>query len=279
MKNKPDTHTGYHPEDLQRVRGLCLYVATKLGDLLDDLVVVGGLVPSLLIDASVLPADEDAHIGTTDLDLGMRLLVLDGRRYVEIARRLRNAGFRPDINENNNPTRQRWMIDKPAFVTVDFLMPQIDPKDPPGTLRHLEPDFAAVITPGLELAFRDQCVVELVGRTLHGDRARRNINVAGSGAFVVLKALAFDGRGENKDAYDLYFVLRNLPGGPAKIATRLKPLINNTRCQAAIDILRRDFLDESAVGSRAVARFLTGQPNDIIQADVVGFVAELLSTL
>jgi len=27
----------------------CLYVTTKLGDLLDDLVVVGGLVPSLII--------------------------------------------------------------------------------------------------------------------------------------------------------------------------------------------------------------------------------------
>jgi hypothetical protein len=28
-------------------------------------------------------------------------------------------------------------------------------------------------------------------------------------AYVVLKALAFDSRGENKDAYDLFYVVRN----------------------------------------------------------------------
>jgi hypothetical protein len=53
------------------VGATCLYVATKLGDLMDELVVVGGLVPSLLIDQQNLPAGADAHVGTTDLDVGM----------------------------------------------------------------------------------------------------------------------------------------------------------------------------------------------------------------
>ena len=43
-------------------------LATKLGDLMDDLVVVGGLVPSQLIDQASLPEGADAHAGTTDLD-------------------------------------------------------------------------------------------------------------------------------------------------------------------------------------------------------------------
>jgi predicted nucleotidyltransferase len=42
-----------------------------------------------------------------------------------------------------------------------------------------------------------------------GERASREIWVCGPGAFVVLKALAFRTRGENKDAYDLYYVIRN----------------------------------------------------------------------
>ena len=43
-------------------------------DSLDDLVVVGGLVPSLLIPDESLPAGEDVHIGTMELDLGLSLV-------------------------------------------------------------------------------------------------------------------------------------------------------------------------------------------------------------
>lgn len=47
--DKPTTAAGYRREHVELVRATCLYVATKLGDLSDDVVVIGGLVPSLLI--------------------------------------------------------------------------------------------------------------------------------------------------------------------------------------------------------------------------------------
>jgi hypothetical protein len=50
MSEKPRTAAEYSPTQALRVRQTCLYVATRLGDLLNDLVVVGGLVPSLLIE-------------------------------------------------------------------------------------------------------------------------------------------------------------------------------------------------------------------------------------
>ena len=49
MPEKPSFAFDYKRENVALVRQTCLYVATKLGDLLDDLVVVGRLVPSLLI--------------------------------------------------------------------------------------------------------------------------------------------------------------------------------------------------------------------------------------
>jgi hypothetical protein len=85
--------------------------------------------------------------------------------------------------------------------------------DKGGKLCHLESDFAAYITPGLQLAFLDRERVLLNGQTLAGENATRTFWVCGAGAFVVLKALAFDGRGANKDAYDLYFILRNYGAG------------------------------------------------------------------
>jgi hypothetical protein len=70
VPDKPTTAAGYRREHVERVRATCLYLATKLGDLLDDVVVIGGLVPSLLIAQDDMPAGGEAHVGTMDLDIG-----------------------------------------------------------------------------------------------------------------------------------------------------------------------------------------------------------------
>ncbi len=44
MADKPTTGKGYKSEQVKIVQGTCLYIATKLGDIMDDLVVVGGFM-------------------------------------------------------------------------------------------------------------------------------------------------------------------------------------------------------------------------------------------
>jgi hypothetical protein len=279
MPEKPSFASEYRREEVQLVRQTFLYMATKLGDLLDELVVVGGLVPSLLILDESLANEEDVHIGTMDLDLGLSLALLNAQRYEDLTLRLRRAGFEPDVNEAGNPTFQRWKIEpsRDLKVTVDFVIPPSLEKDKGGDLRHIEKDFAAVITPGLRLAFRDRQKVTLSGNTLLGEKASRDIWVCGPGAYVVLKALAFDQRGENKDAYDLYFVIRNYGRGVDDICECLDPLLNEPETRQALDVLQRDFSDPDQSGPSRVAQFLYAGPNEELQADVVGFVRELLS--
>ncbi|MGD8270832.1 MAG: hypothetical protein PVJ35_02775 [Desulfobacterales bacterium] len=279
MTEKPLFATDYKREDLELVRQTCLYVATKLGDLLDDLVVVGGLVPSLLIPDESLPAGEDVHIGTTDLDLGLSLAILDTKRYEDLSLRLNRADFKPDENEEGNPTLQRWKITPSAGlkVTLDFLIPPSLAADKGGDLRHIQKDLAAVITPGLRLAFWDKQKVSLKGVTLLGEKANRDIWVCGPGAFVVLKALAFDQRGENKDAYDLYFVIRNYGRGIEDVCRCLSPLLEEVETKKALAILNRDFLEPDGIGPSRVAWFQYRGPNADLQADVAGYVKELLS--
>ena len=88
MTDKPTTAEGYGPEYTELVRATCLYIATKLGDIMDQLVVIGGLVPSLLIDQEDLPAGADPHAGTLDLDVGLTAKLLDGGRYRTLTERL-----------------------------------------------------------------------------------------------------------------------------------------------------------------------------------------------
>jgi len=111
MVAKPTSAAGYTPDYLELVRSTCLYIATKLGDLMQDLVVVGGLAPSLLVDQENHPAGADRHVGTTDLDVGLAVALLDEGRYTTLSDRLRRAGFEPDENDQGNFTRQRWRIE------------------------------------------------------------------------------------------------------------------------------------------------------------------------
>jgi hypothetical protein len=278
MPEKPLFASEYSRKQAGLVSQTCLYVATKLGDLLNELVVVGGLVPSLLIPEESVPRGEDMHVGTMDLDLGLSLALLDAERYEELTARLRRAGFEPDVNEVGNPTFQRWKIEASGHpkVTVDFVIPPSRDEDQGGKIRHIEKDFAAVITPGLQLAFKDRQKRSLRGTTILGEKASREIWVCGPGAFVVLKALAFGTRGENKDAYDLYYVIRNYGSSVDDVFECILPLLHEQDTQKALQILRRDFSDPDGVGPHRVAEFMYRAPNDAMQADVAGFVRELL---
>ena len=274
MIAKPTTRDGYSGDQLDIVARTCLYVFTKLGDLRDEVVVVGGLVPYLLVDQDDPPPLLGMHSGTMDLDLGLALAILDERRYQELSARLHSAGFAPDVNSAGNATLQRWVANSPPHTTVDFLIPPQDAHSQAGRLFHIEGDFAAIITEGLDLAFRDRRFVTRKGCTPSGEQATRDIPVCGPGAFTVLKALAFRNRGENKDAYDLHYVLSGL--GYDAVARSLASMLPDGRIERALDIIREDFTDPNALGPRRVAQFLPDGSNEDIQQDVVGQALALL---
>ncbi|MEL6614216.1 MAG: hypothetical protein AAFQ43_00685 [Bacteroidota bacterium] len=119
--------TDYTPEQLERTRQTLLQVLVALGDFHDDVVLVGGLVPSLLVDQAEAAARNEVHVGSVDVDLGIRLAVVDEDRYDELAERLRGRGFEPDVNERGNPTKQRWRYARAeGSVVVDFLIDETE---------------------------------------------------------------------------------------------------------------------------------------------------------
>ena len=147
MTNKPTTAAGYEPDNLGDVYSTCLYLATRFGDFLDDIVVVGGLVPSLLVNQSELIWDTDSHAGTLDLDLGLALALLDEERYQNFDERLQEAGLAPDLSESGNPSHQRWRATFNPSVTIDFLIPPSADDDEGGRLRHILRGFRPSLLP------------------------------------------------------------------------------------------------------------------------------------
>lgn len=274
------TIASYTPEAQELIRTACLTVAGVLGDCMEDITVIGGLVPSLIVDQARLPEGAYPHPGTLDLDLALQLAVLEAEGYKTISERLRGAGFEPDRNSAGNATVQRWVVptETSARVTVDFLIPPVENAKSRGIF-NLERDFGAVIAQGLDLAFRDRMIYRVDGLNARGDRVTRDVWVCGPGALVVLKALACRGREKPKDAFDLFYVLRNFGAGPADVAARLRPWTTDPAVVRACEILAADFGDVTREGPRRVARFLGTDDDDGLKAQVVAFTAEFLARI
>lgn len=267
--DEPTTRDGY-PADLAiQARRMCLYVATVLGSLLDQIVIVGGLVPYLIVEQG--GDDRELHVGTRDLDLGLSIGLLNGGQYHEVASQLREAGFSPDKNDEGNETRQRWRLGTEA-ITVDFLIAGARG----GSMQSLENDFAAIILPALPVAFIDVVDVVIDDELPTGGRAKRTIRVCGAGAFVVLKAHAIRGRAKNKDAYDLVYLLQNYGLGVADVVARFALVAAHPAAGAALTILAEDFESVDHLGPRRHATFLGDPMNAEFRQDALGAVQEFL---
>jgi hypothetical protein len=274
---KPQEASGYSSAESELVKATCLTLAAILGDLMDDICIVGGLVPSMICSVEIDPAAaEDAHCGTSDLDVGLSLGLLDDERYKEMAERLRNRGFEPDQNDEGRATRQRWhWHDK---ITVDFLIPPASPEQRPGKLQNLENDLAAQIVEPLHLAFEELTQVALEGENLFGDHLERTIGFAGPASFVAMKAFAYHLRGEPKDAYDLVFVLTHWEPGLGDICERLagRAALWPEIVGKTVEYLQGDFATTDSNGPRDYSRFLGGiDPRRL--ADAHGAVSDFLT--
>jgi hypothetical protein len=273
MTRKPTTMEGYPSELADEARRMCLYVATIVGDLLEEIVVVGGLVPCLIVEQDA--PDIERHVGTRDLDLGLSFAVLDDERYKQISARLRDHGFEPGRNEDGNETRQKWVLAEER-IAVDFLIGQTNKGPEPGKIQNLERDFAAVVIAALPLAFVDYVVVRIDDRTPRGELATREVKVCGPAAFVVLKAHALRLRGENKDAYDLIYTLMSFGAGVEDVVERFASIAEQRVALEALSFLKEDFASEGHVGPKRAAAFRTDRAAEDVQADAFGYVAEFL---
>lgn len=128
---------------------------------------------------------------------------------------------------------------------------------------------AAVNVRGAHLVTRDYIERPIEGvRLADGGRSRVTVRVAGLLPYAVLKILAFQDRHDNKDAYDLVFVILNYPGGPtaAGYASVASPVSHHPQVTEAVVLLAERFADANHDGPHAYASFLAEADDDEAKA-------------
>lgn len=251
---KPKTAAGYDQDHTVLCERVLVTLLRGFGPLKKTLRLVGGLVPRYLTPEQ--PPDVPAHAGTMDVDIVLNIQVLaEGEGYKALAKRLKELGFKRAVNQEGKASSWRWerSISEHKFVVVEFLRDEAE-DIPAGSISAVEDEKISA------LAIRYAGIVhewygerEVTAELLDdGGVTTETVRFADAVSFIILKALAFDQRHENKDAGDLVHVMRYAYAGDlnalaGEFRSRLAAGTHTDAIQEALSVLKTRFCDGDAV--------------------------------
>lgn len=253
---EPRSANDYDDRTTAAVKRVLVEIGQILGSFEGKFAVIGGAVPWLLLSEAEMP-----HVGTADVDLALHAEALGDGEYARLVDMLRSHGYRQGLNLRRFQLARTVASndDGPSIdVIVDFLMPRdvvIAKNKPP-----LVNDFAVQRADGAELALKFYQMVPIEGGMPDGGRNRVSIAVADIPALLAMKGYAIAKRQKAKDAYDIYYCVRNYPGGVGRLVTATMACLEVEAAVAGYRNIAAKFRTVDDYGPVSVRRFVDRSP-------------------
>lgn len=249
---EPQSAAEYNDRTTLAVKSVLIEIGQILGSFKGKFAIVGGAVPWLLLANEDMP-----HVGTLDVDVGLDAEALGDGEYATLIGALQRHGY----IQRGGLRRFQLVRQVPARnggeaidVVVDFLMPrdaEIVTNDPP-----LIDNFAVQRADGVDLAMRFYQLVAVSGPMPDGGTNRVEIAVCSIPALLAMKGHALVGRFKQKDAYDIYYCVRNYPGGIDVLAEECRPLLAHPSGLRGFQYIALKFDSFEGHGPSCVRRFV-----------------------
>ncbi|MBJ7418058.1 MAG: hypothetical protein JHC88_21845 [Niveispirillum sp.] len=252
MHTEPRSAHDYDDRTTRAVESVLVEMAQILGSYRGKFTVIGGSVPWLLLNNDDMP-----HVGSLDVDICLDAEALGDGEYASLVESLMGQGYaqRP---ENRRFQLVRQVPDPmggPAIeIIVDFLMPRnavVLKNDPT-----LIDNFAVQRADGADLALQFSTVISREAWMPGGGRNRVDIAVCSIPALLALKGYALSGRLKQKDAYDIYYCIRNYPGGVDALANDCQPVLKTENGRQGFRYIADKFGDWDSFGPTCVRQFI-----------------------
>ena len=278
----PQSANDYDGRTTAAVKSVLIEIGQILGSYKGKYAVVGGAVPWLLLEQS----DDMRHVGTLDIDLGLDAEALGDGEYAHLIESLMANGYeKREYLRRFQLVRQIKASDDgpPIDVIVDFLMPKdavVAKNKPP-----LVDNFAVQRASGAELALRFNDLVAISGTMPNGGTNKVELAVCSIPALLAMKGHALEGRYKQKDAYDIYYCIRNYPDGIDGLAAACRPLLDYESGIAGYKFIADKFNSHDGFGPTCVRKFveesqvLENRTPEQWQADAFGQVDAWLRVL
>ena len=278
---EPQNAADYDDRTTAAVRSVLLEIGQILGSFHGKFAVIGGAVPWLLLEGAEMP-----HVGTGDVDLSLNAEALGDGEYARLVESLQKHGY------HQREGLRRFQLVRTVSardggpdidVVVDFLMPR-----EAEIVRNTTPlvsDFAVQRADGADLALRFHEVIQIEGTMPDGGGNRVRIVVASIPALLAMKGHAVRNRLKHKDAYDIYYCVRNFPGGLERLVAATSPLLDVSTAKNGYLGISEKFRHVDDFGPTSVRRFvetseLLGERTaDQWQQDAFGQVQAWLTAL
>lgn len=249
---EPQSAADYDDRTTAAVKAVLIEIGQILGSYQGKFALIGGAVPWLLLNN-----DDMHHVGTLDIDLSLDPEALQEGEYAMLVKVLLANGYK----QREDLRRFQLVRTVPAFdggpsidVIIDFLMPRetkIKKREPP-----LIEEFAVQKADGAELAVMFSKLVMIHGPMPGGGTNRVEIAVASIPAFLAMKGFAINNRLKRKDAYDIYYCIRNYPGGINELVRECQPLLAHTNARQGYQYIAMKFEVLDSFGPVSVREFV-----------------------
>ncbi len=248
----PEIASDYHERDVNVTYSVLIELGQVLGAWRDKFVIVGGAVPWLLLGKA-----RPKHIGTLDIDLDLDPDALAEGEYASLVETLEKQGYERG-KEGLKPFQlRRWVnLDggQPVGVLVDLMMPR-DARGDKNKVNLVE-GLRVQKVDGGEVALNHHETLEFEGTMPDGRINKVKLLVATIPALLVMKGYALVGRDKKKDAYDIYFSVRNYSGGPAALAKECVKLMSDSVVRTGYENITGKFRHKDDFGPKTVRMFL-----------------------
>jgi hypothetical protein len=250
---EPQSASDYDDRTTVAVKSVLIEIGQILGSFEGKFAVIGGAVPWLLLNNDDMP-----HVGSIDVDLSLDPEALGDGEYATLVAALMDHGYeqRPTLLRRFQLVRSVPAADGGSAidVIVDFLMPrdaEFVKNKPP-----LIADFAVQRADGADLALRFYQLVAIDGPMPGGGTNRVEIAVCSIPALLAMKGHALHGRFKQKDAYDIYYCIRNYPGGVGALAASCRELLGEASAAKGYGYIVEKFETLESFGPTCVRQFV-----------------------
>lgn len=238
----------------QAGHAVLIEVLTVLGKYGDGMVLIGGWVPDLLFPNA-------GHIGSFDVDFALDERRIAPDAYQSIRQRLVGQGYVQASIHAGVFTKDLGVGDGVVTVKLDLVTGERS-GEAGGPPMAIVQDLRLGRLRGVELALDHTINVTVTGVLPSGAETTVVARAVTVPAYLCLKAFALNERLKEKDAYDVYFCLRQYEGGPVALARACSGLLALSRVREAMVILNQKFETLRSVGPQWAADVAAGQGDD-----------------
>jgi len=244
------TRRDYTAEAVEAAKSVLIELTHLLGEYRDNIVLIGGWVPELLIPQNLRP-----HVGSIDIDLALNHLKIREEGYRLIEELLTSRGYYQE------PDKQPFIFFRNVPFGDSFIKVQVDllsgEYEGTGEVHRTQAIQGMKVRKarGCDLAFDMVREIPVEGKIPGGGFDQVTVRIASIVPFLVMKGMALDGRLKEKDAWDIYYCLLAYPGGIDALVEEFRPHLSHGLVREGLGKIAGHFSSLKSIGPKFVADF------------------------